>query len=315
MKHLNLSSAALLGSGLSPTELKELTVVARRAASAGGTVLRHHSGRLERIREKSRAGDLVTEADEAAEAAVLAVLEAETPGLAILAEESGRRPGAGELEWCVDPLDGTTNYAHGFPFFATSVGLTWKGLPLLGALDAPALEQAFWAASGLGAWCNDQPLAVSGCEQLPKSLLATGFAYDRCSRLDNNYAEFAWFTHRSRGVRRAGSAALDLAYVAAGRLDGYWERGLSPWDLAAGLVLVEEAGGSVSDYAGQRLNPADGRLIACSPELHQALISGLASCAPLRGACYGAPELDQAATRHDGSSPIDDRHAAGTPAA
>ena len=310
MNHLSLSSAALLGSGLSPTELKQLAAVARRAASAGGAVLRHHSGRLERIREKSRAGDLVTEADEAAEVAVLAVLEAETPGLAILAEESGRRAGAGELEWCVDPLDGTTNYAHGFPFFATSVGLTWKGLPLIGALDAPALEQAFWAASGLGAWCNDQPLAVSGCEQLPKSLLATGFAYDRCSRLDNNYAEFAWFTHRTRGVRRAGSAALDLAYVAAGRLDGYWERGLSPWDLAAGLVLVEEAGGSVSDYTGQRLNPADGRLIACSPGLHQALISGLASCAPLRGACYGAPELDQAAARHDATG-----RAAGTPVA
>ena len=292
MTDLRLSSAALLGSGLSQAELLDLAAVARRAAEAGGAKLRQHFGRLERIREKSRAGDLVTEADEAAEVAVLAVLEAATPGLAILAEESGRRPGKGELEWCVDPLDGTTNYAHGFPFFATSVGLTWQGLPLLGALALPALDQFFWAAAGQGAWCNDRPLAISRCELLAKSLLATGFAYDRCSRLDNNYAEFAWFTHRSHGVRRAGAAAVDLAYVAAGRLDGYWERGLSPWDLAAGIVLVEEAGGIVSDYAGQRLNPTDGRLIACAPGLHQALINGLAACEPLRGASYGAAELD-----------------------
>ena len=224
--------------------------------------------------------------------AVLAVLEAETPGLAILAEESGRRPGSGDLEWCVDPLDGTTNYAHGFPFYATSVGLTWQGLPLLGALAAPALEQAFWAAAGQGAWCNEMRLAVSGCDQLAKSLLSTGFFYDRTTRLDNNYAEFAWFSHRTRGVRRAGSAAVDLAYVAAGRLDAHWERGLAPWDLAAGIVLVEEAGGVVSDYTGQRLNLADARLLACAPGLQLALISGLAACRPLRGASYGAPELD-----------------------
>jgi len=295
MNHLRLCSAALEGSGLSPAQVGELAAVARQAAQAGGAVLREHYGQLERIREKGRAGDLVTEADEAAEAAVLAVLEQQTPGLGILAEESGRRPGFGDLEWCVDPLDGTTNYAHGFPFFATSVGLTWQGLPLLGALAVPAMEQFFWAAAGQGAWCNDRPLAVSRCERLADSLLATGFAYDRFSRLDNNYAQFAWFTHRSRGVRRPGAAAVDLAYIAAGRLDGYWERGLSPWDLAAGIVLVEEAGGIVSNYAGERLNPSEGRLIACCPGLHQPLIEGLAACGPLSGASYGAPELDGAA--------------------
>ena len=305
MKDLCLSGAALAGSGLSETELIDLSAVARQAAEAGGAVLRKHYGQLERIREKGRAGDLVTEADEAAELAVLKVLETATPGLGILAEESGRRPGTGDLEWCVDPLDGTTNYAHGFPFFATSVGLTWRGLPLLGALAVPAMEQLFWAAAGQGAWCNDRPLAVSDCGRLGDSLLATGFAYDRCSRLDNNYAEFAWFTHRSRGVRRAGAAAVDLAYVAAGRLDGYWERGLSPWDLAVGIVLVEEAGGIVSDYAGQPLNARDGRLIACAPGLHSALIDGLAACSPLSGASYGAAQLDQV-TATDGASAHDD---------
>ena len=291
---LNLGQAALQSSGLGPDELSALAESARLAAQAGGESLRRHLGQLTRIREKGRPGDLVTEADEAAEAAVLAVLEARTPGVGVLAEESGRRSGSGDLEWCVDPLDGTTNFAHGFPFFATSVGLTWRGLPLLGALAAPALDQFFWAAPGQGAWCNDQPIRVSGTGRLGDALLATGFAYDRTSRLDNNYAEFAWFTHRTRGVRRPGAASLDLAYVAAGRLDGYWERGLSPWDLAAGVALVEAAGGVVSSYGGTPLELSSGRLIACAPSLHPALIEGLRQCQPLPGHLYGAPELDPA---------------------
>jgi myo-inositol-1(or 4)-monophosphatase len=279
--------------GLTPGEIERLAGVARRAAEAGASQLLTHFGRLESIREKGRAGDLVTEADVAAEQAVLSVLERETPELGVLAEESGRRPGRGsELEWCVDPLDGTTNYAHGFPLFATSVGLCWQGQPLLGALAVPVLDQLYWAAPGLGAWCNDQAIRVSGCGQLADALLTTGFAYDRRSRLDNNYAEFAYFTHRTHGVRRGGAAAVDLAFVAAGRCDGYWERGLSPWDLAAGVVLVEQAGGLVSAYDGGEFDLASGRLIACGPALHRALIDGLAACQPLPGACYGAPELE-----------------------
>ena len=252
---LSLTGQARAASGLDTAELAELVETARLAAHAGGRVLEGHLGRLERIREKGRAGDLVTEADEAAEAAVLAVLAERSPGVGVLAEESGRRPGHGDLEWCVDPLDGTTNFAHGFPFFATSVGLTWRGLPLLGALAAPALRQFFWAAPGQGAWCNDEPMQVSGADRLAASLLATGFAYDRHTRLDNNYAEFAWFTHRSRGVRRPGSAALDLAYVACGRLDGYWERGLSPWDLAATPARSHTAR-VLAEFLAQRTQPA-----------------------------------------------------------
>ena len=283
-------------SGLSAAELERLAAVARHAAQAGAEQLLKHFGQLERIREKGRAGDLVTEADVAAEQAVLAVLEEHTPELGVLAEESGRRAGQGsELEWCVDPLDGTTNYAHRYPFFGTSIGLTWRGQPLLGALAVPALEQLYWAAPGLGAWCNDSPISVSSCDGLASSLLVTGFAYDRHERLDNNYAEFAWFTHRTRGVRRGGAAAVDLAFVADGRLDGYWERGLSPWDLAAGVVLVEQAGGVVCAYDGGPAQLAEGRLIACTPGLRQALIDGLAACQPLSGASFGAPELDNPA--------------------
>lgn len=291
-----LSDQSFQASGLSLTELERLAGVARLAAEAGAAVLRHHFGQLERVREKGRAGDLVTEADEAAERAVLAVLEQHTPEFGVLAEESGRRAGWGSaLEWCVDPLDGTTNYAHRYPFFGTSVGLTWNGQPLLGALAVPALDQLYWAAPQLGAWCNNNAMAVSGCEALSQSLLVTGFAYDRHQRLDNNYAEFAWFTHRTRGVRRGGAAAVDLAFVAEGRLDAYWERGLSPWDLAAGVVLVEQAGGVVCAYDGGPAQLAEGRLIACTPGLRQALIEGLAACKPLTGASFGAPELDQAA--------------------
>jgi myo-inositol-1(or 4)-monophosphatase len=296
MSDLSLSAAARRGSALPDEELLRLTAVARRAAAAGADPLRRLFGQLESVRQKGRAGNLVTEADLAAEAAVLAVLEQETPGFAVLAEESGRRSGSGDLEWCVDPLDGTTNYAHGFPVFACSVGLLWRGLPLLGALELPALGQSFWAAAGQGAWRDDSRLRVSDCRRVEDALLATGFAYDRTERQDNNYAEFAWFTHRSHGVRRAGAAAVDLAWVAAGALDGYWERGLSPWDLAAAVVLVEEAGGVVSTYDGRPLRLAEGRLIASAPGLHAAMVEGLAQCRPLSGASYGAPQLDAPAT-------------------
>ena len=289
---VSASETARAGCGLQEGEIERLAAVARRAAEAGAVPLRRLFGQLERVRAKGVAGNLVTEADEAAEDAVLAVLEQETPGWGVLAEESGRRAGSGDLEWCVDPLDGTTNYAHGYPFFATSVGLTWRGLPLLGALALPVMEELYWAAPGLGSWCNAARLQVTACDRLDDALLATGFSYDRTERLDNNYAEFAWFTHRTHGVRRAGAAAVDLAHVAAGRLDGDWERGLSPWDLACGMVLVEQAGGVVCAYDGGPLTLGEGRVIASAPGLRQALIDGLAACRPLPGAAYGAPELD-----------------------
>jgi myo-inositol-1(or 4)-monophosphatase len=290
-----ISDAAARASGLSQDDLSRLVDLARRASLAGAEPLRRLFRQEVRVDIKGAAGNLVTEADHAAEAAVLALLAAETPDLGVLAEESGRREGRSDLQWCVDPLDGTTNFAHGFPFFGTSVGLTWQGMPLLGALAMPALDQNFWAAPGMGAWCNDQRLAVTGCARVSDALLATGFAYDRIKRLDNNYAEFAWFTHRSHGVRRAGAAAADLAYVAAGRLDGYWERGLSPWDLAAGVVLVEQAGGVVSGYDGAALQLGSGRIVAAGPALHGEILAELARCRPLTGASFGAPELDATA--------------------
>ena len=267
---------------------QQLLEIAQAAASAGALALKKHWGKLEQVRCKGRPGDLVTEADLAAEAAVLEVLQQHTPEIGVLAEEAGRQGPAGALQWCVDPLDGTTNYAHGFPLFACSVGLLKNGQPHLGAIEAPALQQSYWGGIGLGAYCNGEQLKVSGCDQLANALLVTGFAYDRFEVQNNNYTEFCYFSHRCHGVRRGGAASLDLAFVAAGRLDGYWERGLQPWDLAAGAALILAAGGVVCDYNSTSLNLNNGRVLACSPALLQPLVEGLKSCEPMPGEIYGA---------------------------
>ena len=276
---------------LSQADLAELVGIARSAAELGGRVLMEHYGNLSSIRDKGRLGDLVTSADTAAEEQVLEVLLSSTPEIGVLAEESGSRGEQHGLRWCVDPLDGTTNFAHGYPLFATSIGLNWNQQPILGAIAVPYLRELFWAAPGIGSFCNDKPIRVSGCQSLQDSLLVTGFAYDRHTRLDNNYAEFCWFTHRTRGVRRGGAAAVDLAFVACGRQDGYWERGLSPWDLAAGAALVEMAGGVVSGYRGEPFDLTSGRVLACGDALHSQLIDGLGQVKPLSGDSFGAPEL------------------------
>ena len=278
--HLDCNAAAA-DARLTTSRLEQLSQVARIAAELGGSVLMQHYGRLVSIEQKARAGDLVTNADLAAEQAVLASLTEATPEIPVLAEESGALGDVSDLCWCVDPLDGTTNFAHGYPFFATSIGLLWRGLPILGAVAVPFLQEVFWCCPGSGAFLNDQPIQVSSCSSLDDSLLVTGFAYDRRERLDNNYAEFCRLTHRTRGVRRGGAAAVDLAYVAAGRVDGYWERGLSPWDLTAGAALVVIAGGEVSDYRAPNYDVSSGRILATGPGIHAPLQGELEAVEPL----------------------------------
>ena len=287
----SLCAAAAQAAGLSADRLGSLMSVARQAADAGGAELMRHYGRLSSIESKGRVGDLVTNADLAAERVVLEVLNRETPDIAVLAEESGAAGEQDGLRWCVDPLDGTTNFTHGYPFFATSIGLTFRQQPILGAICVPFLGETFWGAPGLGVFCNAKPISTTDCCNLADSLLVTGFAYDRHTRLDNNYAEFCWFTHRTHGVRRGGAAAVDLAFVAAGRQDGYWERGLSPWDLAAGVALVDLAGGSISGYRGEAFDLCSGRVVAANPMLHALMIQELAQIKPLRGDDFGAPEI------------------------
>ncbi|BEV36205.1 inositol monophosphatase family protein [Synechococcus sp. M16CYN] len=286
-----LTTTAAFEASLEEARLSQLVSIARRAAEEGGAELMRHYGRLSLIENKGRAGDLITNADLAAERVVLDFLAKETPDIAVLAEESGAIGAQDGLRWCVDPLDGTTNFAHGYPFFATSIGLTFNQKPLLGAIAIPLLGETYWGAPGIGAFCNERAIKTSSCEHLGESLLVTGFGYDRCSQLDNNYAEFCWFTHRTRGVRRSGAASVDLAFVAAGRQDGYWERGLSPWDLAAGVALVELAGGCVSGYEGEVCQINNGRVVAAGPSLHPIILNVLAQVSPLSGEAFGAPEI------------------------
>jgi myo-inositol-1(or 4)-monophosphatase len=258
--------------------------IATEAVCAAGAILKSYWGKLkESDRTEKRPGDLVTIADQKAEAEVLAVLKRHFPSHSILAEESGVGGMAdSRFLWAIDPLDGTTNFSHQYPFSAVSVGLIIDGIPSVGAIYDPFHDELYRAAIGLGATCNRQPIHVSNAKELKHSLLVTGFAYDRTQTPDNNYAEFCHFTHITHGVRRAGAASIDLAYVACGRVDGYWERGLSIWDMAAGVVVVSEAGGKVTAYDGSNQDLRSGRVLASNGYIHNEMITELAKVKPLQ---------------------------------
>src|SRR5919199_493127 len=263
-------------------ELQIFLDIATEAAIAAGVILKDYWGKLEAVEEKGRPGDLVTAADKDAEVAIIEVLRRHVPDHAILAEESGQLgDNQSEYLWACDPLDGTTNYAHQYPVAAVSVGLMISGTPQVGAIYNPFRDELFRAARGLGATRNRRPIRVSQTSDLSKSLLVTGFAYDRRETSDNNYAEFCHLTHLTQGVRRSGAASIDLCDVACGRADGYWERGLSPWDMAAGVVLVEEAGGTVTSYDGSPLVLRSGRILATNGQIHDRLSTELLRVPPL----------------------------------
>ncbi len=272
--------------GLVKSELIMLSKTAQTAVTIGARILMKYYGHLTSISNKGRVGDLVTDADLECEKQIVSYLKSKTPDITILAEESGLDIKSGDLCWCLDPLDGTTNFAHGYPLFATSLGLTWNDIPILGAISIPFLNQIYWGAPTLGVFCNEEPINVSSSKLLIDSLLVTGFSYDRFIKIDNNYAEFCWLTHRTRGVRRGGAAAVDLAFVASGRLDGYWENGLAKWDLAAGVALVELAGGLVSDYPVGSFNLNNGRVLATNTLIQKELKNELTKVKPLNRHLY-----------------------------
>ncbi len=227
---------------------EQARAIAVRAAREAGAIQR---GALASAREARNKGpiDLVTEVDLASERRILEILAQECPGIPVLAEEGGGASAA-STRWIVDPLDGTTNFVHGLPHFAVSIALQWEGQLWAGCVLDPSREEEWAAARGGGATLNGQPIRVSTTPVLDRALLATGFPYDRRTRA-------AWYLRlveavlqRSQGIRRAGAAALDLAWVAGGRLDGFFELGLAPWDVAAGALLVQEAGGRVEEIQG-----------------------------------------------------------------
>ena len=252
------------------------------AAGAGATVVRDSLGGPQRVDRKA-AVDLVTEVDLASEEAIRTVLGQRTPGSPILAEEQGG-PVDAATRWIVDPLDGTTNFVHGFPAFAVSVGLQVDGRLEAGCIVDPLRGEVYDAVRGGGARLDGRPLRVSGVGKLSEALLLTGFPYDRRERAGTYLAFVQAFLERAQGVRRAGAAALDLCHIAAGRADGFWEFGLSAWDVAAGVLLVEEAGGRVSDMTGAPLDVQHPRLLATNGLVHDAMIDVLASLLPCEDA-------------------------------
>jgi len=291
MSFTSCSDSAMLA-GLNDSNIGILSKLAIKASRRGGEILMSHYGKIKNIENKGRIGDLVTSADLECEEEIVNYLRHQTPDINILAEESGLSGIQDGLCWCIDPLDGTTNFAHGYPFFATSIGLTWKDLPILGSICIPFINETYWSSPIEGAFCNQSAIQVSTSNLLIDSLLVTGFSYDRFNIIDNNYAEFCWLTNKTRGVRRGGAAAVDLAFVASGRLDGYWEKGLSKWDLAAGIALVQMAGGVISDYPDGNFDLSKGRVLATTPGIKEELMSELSKVIPLDARSYGSSAID-----------------------
>lgn len=256
--------------------LSELLELARDLAARAGAIQRDRFETELKIDTKSATIDLVTEVDRACEALIVEGIQSARSHDAILAEEGhgGDDPDA-EIRWIIDPLDGTTNFAHGFPRFCVSIGIEQAGQRAVGVVYDPLLDERFEAVRGEGAWLGSRRLHVSAETEFGRALVATGFAYDVHRSEDDNLASFSNVVKTARGIRRDGSAALDLCYVAAGRLDAYWELKLHPWDVAAGFLIVEEAGGRLSDFTNGPPDRSGRQVVATNGPLHDQLIGQL----------------------------------------
>jgi len=250
--------------------------IAVRAARRAGSVINRASldGAGLEVRSK-RQNDFVTRVDHAAEEAILDVVRKAYPDHAILAEESGAVAGTAEYEWVIDPLDGTTNFIHGFPQYCVSIGIRHRGALAHGVVYDSNRNELFTASKGRGAFLNDRRIRVSKCLRLGDALVGTGFPFRELTRIDRYTGQMKNMMEKSAGVRRAGAAALDLAYVAAGRVDGFWEMGLKPWDTAAGTLLITEAGGRVGTLTGDDYKQG-AHIVGGTPKVFAALVAALA---------------------------------------
>jgi myo-inositol-1(or 4)-monophosphatase len=261
-----------------------MLTIAVKAARRAGAIINRAARDVDVLAVvRKRHNDFVTEVDRAAEQAIIEVLQRAYPEHAILAEESGATAGkaggseqASEYTWIIDPLDGTTNFIHGFPQYAVSIGLQHKGVLTHGVVYDPNKNELFTASRGRGAYLNDRRIRVSRRTRLADALIGTGFPFRDLAGLDEYLAMMRELTQRVAGIRRPGAAALDLAYVAAGRLDGFWEIGLSPWDMAAGALLILEAGGLVGDLRGESGWLESGRIACGNPKIFVQLLQALA---------------------------------------
>ncbi|MDH4195729.1 MAG: inositol monophosphatase [Nitrospirota bacterium] len=264
---------------LSLTEFDNLTQIGIQAARQGGAILLDYAQKGFQIHKKEQAINLVTEADLRSEEAIIQTIRQAFPGHQILSEEQGlQKSPTHPIKWIVDPLDGTTNFAHSFPMYNVSIGVEYEGKCILGVVYDPTRNELFLAQTGKGATLNGTPIHVSATPKLNEALLVTGFAYDVHTAKDNNLEEFCAFTLHARGIRRTGTAAIDLCYIASGRFDGFWELHLNPWDTAAGKVILEEAGGTVTNYAGEPYSIYGNTIIASNGLIHQEMIEVLKSC-------------------------------------
>ncbi len=263
-------------------DLKEIARIGEAVVHEAGRYLRENLGRVVEATYKG-AVDLVTPFDLGAQEILVGHLAEAFPTHGFLAEEGLARAGASECRWIIDPLDGTTNFAHAFPVFSVSAALECAGRLALGFVYDPMRDEMFRAEAGRGAFLNGVPVRVSGTSQLGRSLLATGFPYDVRVSSENNLGHWGRFIVRAQAIRRCGSAALDLSYVACGRFDGFWELKLKPWDVAAGALLVAEAGGRVTDFTGQPFTWEAPGIVATNGPIHPAVLEVLRMGGPKGG--------------------------------
>ena len=248
--------------------------VARHAAGEAGKILNRLFGQVRQIEKKGEI-DLVTEADLQSEKTILDIISRHFPKDSILTEEAGEFNHLSDRMWIVDPLDGTTNFTHRFPVFAISIALEVERKLVLGVAHSPYTNEEFEAIEGMGAFLNKKPIRVSQTKTLQDALLVTGFPYDIHEKPERVMELFKKMLVRAQGVRRPGSAVIDLCYVAAGIFDGFWEEGLKPWDTAAGAIIVSEAGGKVTTYDGNLFTPHLKSIVAANPHIHEAMLEAL----------------------------------------
>lgn len=250
--------------------------IAIEAAREAGKYLKFSVGKVRSVEiKKGEERNLVSEIDKTSEEKIINIIKRHYPTHAILAEESGEKTTASDYKWVIDPLDGTTNFLHGLPIFCVTIGIEYKGEIVAGVVYDPNMEELFTAEKGSGAYCNGKRMEVSAAAELINSLLVTGFPYDIAQNPDNAVGHFVNFLMEGQGLRRLGSAALDLSYVAAGRMDGFWEVNLNPWDMAAGVLFVAEAGGTVTDFSGKASSIYNKQVLATNGLIHNAMVDVL----------------------------------------
>ena len=253
-----------------------MLTTAVKAARKAGSLITRASFDLDKLNVRSkRPNDFVSEVDHAAEDAIISILKQAYPAHGFLAEESGEKDIKAEYIWVIDPLDGTTNFLHGFPQYCVSIGLLHKGKPQQAVVYDPNRNELFTATRGGGAFMNDHRIRVSKTEKLQDALLSTGFPFRELENVDEYLKGMRRLMHMCSGIRRPGAAALDLAWVAAGRSDGFWEMGLSPWDMCAGALLVREAGGLVGDFQGEDGFMESGRIVATNSKIFASMLKAL----------------------------------------